>query len=296
MQLAVTLNQIESIGPFRRSGADVFVVGVHGLTHRFGQTFSLETLSAVQTNIHAAGGVMWVALNGLYHPKQLPLLEATLDALAKTPPTRILFADTAVYVLAKARGLANRLIYHSETYVSAAADLFFWQEQGIAGVVPGRETTLTDLLQMGSMTPLPLTWVGHGYINMFHSRRPLIHHYLDHTGFGNQDAFNAKPLDLYETTREEAFPILEDVYGTHIFRAKPLASFQELPKLLPILETMIIQSLFMSQEEVMAIISDYRSGLDGAELGPLIDRYQGLCDSGFYYKETVLEKQREVKV
>lgn len=295
MQLAVTLTHSNLIGPFKRSGADVFVVGVDGLSHRFGQTFPLASLGSCQAKIHAVGGTMWVALNGLYHPKQLPALKTAFETLATQPPERILFADTAVYMLAESHGLTHRLIYHPETYVSATADLTFWHEKGIAGVIPTRETTLADLRFMGQHRPLPLIWVGHGAINMFHSRRPLVQHYLEHTHADNRDLPKAKRLDLYESTRDDAFPILEDAYGTHIFRAKPLASFQELPQLIPIIDTMVIQTLFMEDEAVIDVISDYKTALEGADLTPLIQKYATRCDSGFYYKDTVLEKLREVR-
>lgn len=295
MQLAVTLRHSDLIGPFRRSGADVFVVGIEGLTHRFSQTFSLEEIASCQSKVQAAGGILWVALNGLYHPDQLPALEKAIDVLAKHPPERILFADTAVYMFAQSRGLTNRLIYHPETYVSATADLFFWHEQGIAGVVPTRETTLADLIMMGKNRPLPLIWVGHGAINMFHSRRPLLQHYLDHTDAPEKDTHLNKRLDLYETTREDAFPIFEDGYGTHVFRAKPLASFQELKQLMPIIDTMIIQTLFMEDDAVIQVLADYRAAMQGDNLTPLIEKYATVCDSGFYYKETVLEKLRGVR-
>ncbi|TVP94795.1 MAG: hypothetical protein EA374_06175 [Acholeplasmatales bacterium] len=294
MQLAVTLTDFDLIGPFKRSGADVFVVGINGLTHRYGKTFSLDALPRLHAAIRATGAQMWVALNGLYHPAQLPVLQAALDRLANDPPSQILFADTAVYALAQDRALTKRLIYHPETYVSAAADLRFWHEQDIGGIIPARETTLDALMYMGRMSPLPLMWVGHGYINMFHSRRPLVRHYLDHTGHAYPEAYHAKRLDLHETTRQDAFPILEDDYGTHVFRAKPLASFAELPKLSPWLNTLIVQSLFLNDEDVATVLADYRALLDGAALEPLVEKYASSCDNGFYYKQTILEKKRGV--
>ncbi len=285
MNLAVTYDHESTLKAQKEAGADIVIVGVERFSMRMKSPLSLEALEGVVKAAHACGMACWANLNAPIHEPDLDMLKTTLNEVLATDIDKVLFADLAVFnVAGKA---TNRLIYHPDTYATDLGDSLFFAREGIGGIVAGRELTI-DAIETMSEGPLPVVIVGHGHLPMFHSRRPLVEHYVEHTGDATPDTIKTKKtLTLVESTREEAYPIVQDGFGTHVFRAKPTASFAVLERLKNVVDTLVVDGLWFSPDVVLDTLSDYRASLSGKAPRQSYDH----CDTGFYDKRTVTMKE-----
>lgn len=285
MKLALPIKHKNDIERFINLDVDTLIIGITPYAHRMEGTFKIDELKPLIETIKNHHKHAWINLNALCHEDDLNGLETILRNIGSLPIDGILFADLAVYQYAKTYGLTNKLIYYPETYTTSAHDVHFWHNEGIKSLVIGREMTLNDIVAMTESQTLPLTLVGHGYLNMFHSKRPLVENYFKYTK--DQDTSrvkNNRNLTLIEERRNETYPILQDDYGTHIFRSKPIASFSVLETLKPRIDTMIIDTVLLREDTITQIIKDYQAALAGepVDLSP----YEDTTDTGFYFKET----------
>lgn len=292
MKLAVTLNHKEALSDLLRKDIDAIILGLEHYAHRMETTFDLATLEELIKTIKTHHKNVYIALNIIMHDHQIDGLYEVLNKLSTLEIDGILFADLAVYMAAKTYDLTQKLIYYPETYVTSLEDTIFWASQSIKAVVLARELTLDDITYILENKPLPVIVVGHGYLNMFHSRRPLVENYFKHTE--DQDPIitkDKKTLTLIEEKRSDRYKIIQDQFGTHIYRAKPLESLSVLDALNQ-LDTLIIDTAFFTIEESLAIIDDYVLKRDHKPVD--LSHYEATHDHGFYYKKTVLKKEGDV--
>ena len=286
MKLAVTLSNPQAIGAYKASHADAVIVGLEKLSMRIKQQFSLEALDEIIEACQKENLKLYVLANALLHEEDLEWAERAVEELAQKSVDGILVADLAMINFAKKANILSKLIYYPETYTTSYEDTLFFDKLGLKRMVVGREVTLKGILAM-AQGPMELLLVGHGFLNMFHSRRPLVENYFKHTK--DQEAHVVKDkrnLKLVEETRDEAYPIIQDEYGTHIYRAKALASFSVLKTLSQAIDTMIIDTYFLEDDAVLTILEDYHRALQGR---PIVGKYDD-CDDGFYFKETITVK------
>ena len=291
MKLAVTLTDQASLSKLLPY-TDIFIIGLHGLTHRMNTTFDLDTALSLMNEIKSHSKEVFINLNRLYHDEDLTPLEDALKALKDTGVDGILFADLAVSEVAESVDLKETLIYAPETYLSHSLDVAFWEEENIKAVLLSKEMTLEDILSLKKHTDFPLGFVGHGYTNMFHSRRPLIENFFKHTKDLDPKALNDKRnLTIVEEIRDEHYPIYQDSYGTHIFRALPRESFSVLHELSSTLDFMIIDSILSKEEEIITAVKDYSDALKHGVNDDVLTKYKKTHDQGLLFKKTVLHKE-----
>lgn len=294
MEFAVMLNHERLLDSLLKKEIQAVIVGVDKLSHRMETTFPLDEIEIFVKRIHNQNKKILLNMNALLHHPQLPLLEESFANINELNIDGILFADLAVYQAAKRYNLEDKLIYYPETYLTSNEDVRFWQGENIQSVVLGRELTLNDIEMIGKDKALPLVLVGHGYLNMFHSRRPLVENFLKFTNDEHpEDLKDKKNLTIVEEIRDEAYPIVQDDFGTHVFRAKPLASFKALERLKPIIDMFIIDTLFFKDEAILTTVDDYLNFAQKADES-IIKKYEATHDEGFYHKRTIyLEKGGE---
>ncbi|MFW6319361.1 MAG: peptidase U32 family protein [Bacillota bacterium] len=289
MKLAVPIKHKHDIERFIHLNIDTLIIGITPYAHRMEGTFKIDELKPLIETIKTHHKNVWINLNALCHEDDLKGLNTILKNIESLPIDGILFADLAVYQYAKTYALTNKLIYYPETYTTSSKDVQFWHNEGIKSLVIGREMTLNDIKAMTEAQTMPLTLVGHGYLNMFHSKRPLVENYFKYTKDQDIDRVkNNRNLTLIEERRNETYPILQDDYGTHIFRSKPIASFSVLETLKSRIDTMIIDTVLLREDMITQIIKDYQALLAGKQVD--LSRYENTTDTGFYFKETGTKK------
>ncbi|MFH5881533.1 MAG: peptidase U32 family protein [Candidatus Izemoplasmataceae bacterium] len=294
MKLAVTLNDETTLEQLLETEVDTIIIGYENLSHRMKVTYDIETIKGLVNKVKSHQKSVWINMNIIMHDDHIEAAQDALSDLKELDIDGILFADLAVYVLSESFGLTNKLIYYPETYTTSRIDAEFWKHEKIQSIVLARELTLKDVLEISIDAPLPITLVGHGYLNMFHSRRPLVENFFKYTEEENPDSIkNSKKLTIVEEQRDESYKIVQDAFGTHIFRAKPLASFSVLEQIKPHIDTLIIDTLFLEQH-TFDLINDYYVALNSKSYEAIIEKYKETHDDGFYFKKTILNKKGEI--
>jgi len=264
-----------------------FILPVKNHAMRFSDEFSVDEIAQMINTIHSKDKLAYVALNAIYHEDQLEDLKNTVKNIAKQPIDGLYFADLSVFEYANEFGLKDKLIYYPETYVTNYQDMAFWQQENISSAVLSREMTLEDIENIALNTTLDVSIIGHGYLNMFHSKRRLIKTFLNYTKKDNLPSKNKQTYKLIEEIRDEAYPIYQDQFGTHIFREKPLSSIQVFDVIHRYVDHFIIDTQFYSKVQVLQIVSDYCALKRGESINKV---YYKDHDDGFYHKKTVYKQ------
>jgi putative protease len=292
MKLCVTPFHLDDIEVLINNGADIILLGNEQFANRLNSSFTIDEIQVAANQIHHLEKELFVNINLIVHHDDLEPLNQFLDELIKANVDGILFSDLAVYQLAKEKGIVNKLIYHPETLITNTFDSLFWHKQGIKGVIIAKEITLDDIKLIIDTKHTEIGLIGHGQLNMFHSRRPLVENFMKYNDQDYKQVIASKNLRLVEELRSEVYPIVQDNHGTHIFRDKTLESFLEINELTN-LDYFIIDGLFRDQAYVVEMVQAYnilRKNYDQTYAKKLREKYQEDHDQGFYYKKTVYDK------
>jgi len=294
MELAVTPFNVNSIRELSENGADIFIIGNKQFANRLANSFSLEKIIEANEIIKLLKKKIYVNLNLIIHNIDLNNVKEFLKYIKKLNVDGIIFGDLAIYQLAKEMDLVNKLIYNPETLNTNYYDPVYWSNKGILGLTISKEITLEDISIIAKNSKIEISLIGHGYLNMFHSKRPLIENFLKYTNNEYDNYIENRNLRLVEEIRDEAYPIFQDSHGTHIFRAKSMESFKEVNILKKMIEIFIIDGIFKDTNYLIKTLKNYKtllSSISNKEKALEISKqYEKDHDSGFLYKKTVYVK------
>ena len=283
MNLVVRLKQLNEIEYLSQLGVDVFCIDTRYAAKRI-SNFDIESIQLAKKQIYKLNKQIYVLINNIIHESDLLDLENYLKELKMIEVDGIIINDLTVYVLAKKFGMENLIIYQPGTFNTDTYSKDYFSNRNILGITISREITLEEIKQITKETSnLDLSLIIHGYLDMFYSKRKLISRYLEYKNIEGKNLVNSYDLRLNEEIRpNDYYPILEDEFGTHIFRSKKLVSFDEINDLKENINTFFIERIFMSDEEYYDSIKLYTNKISKTEF---LDKYTDY-DSGFYYRRT----------
>ncbi|KFZ27179.1 MAG: Peptidase family U32 [Candidatus Izimaplasma bacterium HR2] len=291
MKIAVTPLGVKGIEGLSANGADIFLIGNSSFGNRLVYSFSTIEITNANNLIKSLNKEIYIVMNYIVHNANIKSLKEFLDFVKELDVDGIIFGDLAVYQLAKKIGIEDKLIYSPETLNTNYYDPIFWSRQGIKGLTISKEITLEDIKQISKDKVLEISLIGHGHLNMFHSRRPLIENFFKYTNQEYKDYIENRNLRVVEEIRNESYPIFQDNHGTHIFRDKSLESFQEVNILNDYLDVFIIDGIFKDNRYLEEALKHYKELLNNKGDAKSISKlYEGNHDSGFLYKKTVYDK------
>ncbi len=293
LKLAVTPFNVSSIKQLSKHGADVFIIGNEEYANRLVHSFSMVEITDAVTEIKQEQKEVYISVNLILHNADIKPVSDFLDFIAKLDVDGIIFADLGIYIIAKKKGLESKLIYNPETLNTSSYDPIYWGKKNIKGLTISREITLEDIQEICEDSPIEISLIGHGHLNMFHSRRPLIENFFKYTKEEYETFINNRNLRIVEEIRNEAYPIFQDNHGTHIFREKALESYKEMTILKKHLDVFFIDGIFKDTNYLLDTLKNYHALLekDNLEFAEKLTKiYQKDHDSGFLYKKTVYDK------
>lgn len=293
MKFAVTPFSIESINDLCNHGADIFVVGTEEFSNRLAHSFTMDEIETLVTVIHQREKEVYISANMIVHHSDLEKIESFLGEMKKLEVDGIIFGDLAVYQIAKRLEIQHLLIYNPETLNTNYFDPIFWDKKGIKGLTISKEITLDDIKKIAEKSTIEISIIGHGHLNMFHSRRPLIENFFKYNKDSFEQYIENRNLKLVEEIRDEAYPIFQDIHGTHIFRDKALESYQEIITLSKIIDVFIVDGIFKDTNYMIETMKNYQLILqnnDPLQATNISKHYESDHDSGFLYKKTVYDK------
>lgn len=269
---------IEEMDKLHQLGIDIFCLDTVFTTKKI----VLFSLDDVKEAVNKYPNHIYILLNRMIHEKDLEPLKSYLNSLKTIAISGIVINDFTVFVLAKTCGLEHLIIYQPGSFNTDTYSEVYLAERKIKGITLSREITLDEIKAFG-ITKLELSLIGHGYLDMFYSKRKLVTNFLIHKQIQGLNLQNNYDLRLNEEIREnEFYPIFEDAFGTHIFRSKKLISYDEIKALEPVICDFFIERIFLSNQEYYDTILLYNHSITETQF---IKKYDNF-DSGFYYKRT----------
>jgi len=289
MRIVATLYDIEEIPGLSALGADAFLVHPAELSCKTRRSFSRPELMEILRRAHRFGKPVYVHLNRMIHEPDLPVLDDFMHFLSGTAIDGIVCFDLSVLALAQTHGLVGKVIYRPGTMNTNSYDPWFFRKLHLKGITLSKDITLSELISIGeNYQGMEISVVGHGYLFLFYSKRPLLRNYFIHKDVKMAGFLGDESFRLVEKSRpEDWYPIFEDAAGTHIFRAKKLQSFNEIKVLRPYLADLFVDRLFQKDDEYFAAIQAYA---DETKESAFLQTFGSECDSGFYYQKTLWKK------
>lgn len=293
MKIAVTPFAISSIPKLIEQGADIIIAGNAKYANRLVKSYSDLEISEISNLVKSLGKELYIQMNFIVHNDQLEDLELYLDMIGKLDIDGIIFGDLAVYQIAKRKSLEHLLIYNPETLNTNYYDPIYWGDRGIKGLTIAKEISLDDIHEIYQKSPIEISIIGHGFLNMFHSRRPLIENFFKYRSEEYEKYLESRTLHLVEEIRNETYPVFQDEHGTHIFRDKAMESYKEIYQLQQMIDVFIIDGIFQDTEYLVETVGNYHTLLQSNQpdlADQISKKYAKDHDSGFLYKKTVYDK------
>jgi len=283
LNIVARLKSREEIERLVDLGVDVLMIDTKDLTTKSLFPFDQNDLSEIDQLIKNYDVNLYVYVNKMIHENDLENLNQWMKLFKTVDVDGIVINDFTVYVVAKDHGLENKVIYQPGTMNTNTFDAMFLEGK-IKGMTLSKEITLEEILEIvKSPSKINYSLVGHGYIDMFYSKRKLITNYFIHKNRKFHKIKGNHHFVLEEKTRDNIYyPILEDQIGTHIFRDKKLISFDEIDHIKEYITDFFIERLFIDDEEYYDTIQAYQN----KELQDIfLNRYKNF-NNGFYYLPT----------
>jgi putative protease len=242
------------------------------------RNFSPDELADAVCYAHARGVRVYIALNILAHPSDLPGLSAQLRDLRSIRPDGLIISDPGV--LSLAREWAPEIALHISTQASVtnARAARFWASQGVRRIILARELTLAEIARIRAEVPtdMELEAFVHGSMCMAYSGRCLLSNFLNSRSANQGEC--AQPCrfayEIHESGKPEpALQLEEDSRGAYLLNSRDLCMIEHIPELVAAgISSLKIEGRTKSTFYVATAVKAYREALDRYRADP--DHYE----------------------
>lgn len=283
LNIVATLKSFDELDHLSALGVDVFLVHTEQFTRNKITSFSIQEIKDLTQAVHRLNKKLYILINVMIHEEMTASLNLFLKDIKEIGIDGIVAFDFSLFPFLKKQNMESMMIYQPGTMNTNNYDSWFSKSQGLKGLTISKEITLAELLEVsGTITGIEYSYVGHGYLEMFYSRRPLLTNYHLFKGNSIESIKNNHHFSLQEELRvDEMYPVIEDEFGTTIFRSKKLSSFQEIGVIFPYIHDFFIERIFLSDEEYYKSITAYTHEKSQSSF---MSVHQDEYDSGFYYR------------
>ena len=273
-ELLIPASSLEVLKVAVTFGADAVYVGgeAFGLRAK-AKNFSMEDMAEGIQFAHEHGVKVYVTANILAHNRDLDAAREYFKELKAIGPDALIISDPGMFMIA--REVCPEIDIHISTQANNVnyMTFLFWQEQGAARVVTGRELSLEEIRQIRDYIPdsLEIETFVHGAMCISYSGRCLLSNFF--TGRdANQGACTHpcrwKYSVVEETRPGEYMPVYENERGTYIFNSKDLCMIDHLPDLVEAgVDSLKIEGRMKTALYVATVARTYRKALDDLAQG-----------------------------
>ena len=202
MKFLCTIPNVEAFSQIKHL-CDGVIMTNHKYSSRYETSFSFEEILQIVKKCNTAKMEAYLLVDNILTDSDIKDIYKLIDT----------FKDTNL----KEYNLTKKGVYNPSTLISNYVDFLFWKEFKIKGLFPTLEIPLTDIEIIGKNKKVKLYYKGFGMNVMFHSKRKLLTTYKEHKNI-LYDFVGSNELTLIEETRKEAYKIIENEHGTHIYQ------------------------------------------------------------------------------
>ena len=273
-ELLIPASSLEVLKVAVTFGADAVYVGgeAFGLRAK-AKNFSMKDMAEGIQFAHEHGVKVYVTANILAHNRDLDAAREYFKELKAIGLDALIISDPGMFMIAKE--VCPEIDIHISTQANNVnyMTFLFWQEQGAARVVTGRELSLEEIRQIRDHIPdsLEIETFVHGAMCISYSGRCLLSNFF--TGRdANQGACTHpcrwKYSVVEETRPGEYMPVYENERGTYIFNSKDLCMIDHLPDLVEAgVDSLKIEGRMKTALYVATVARTYRKALDDLAQG-----------------------------
>lgn len=281
MQYLTTIYKIENANKLLEVSSGL-IVGLKDYGTRETSRFSLSEFKELSNMTNKLSKKLYVSFKMMLHEPKVESFKALIHAINDLPFTGYIIGDIGYYYLLKDTG--KEIIYNPETLLTNTYDLNTYFDLGLQGTFISKEVNLEEIKEMLKNKKGKIFMTGHGYLNMFYSRRLLLDSYFEQ--IGKTHDYHHEQMRIKEERRDPLHPILEDENGTHVYRSDVTSTLDILNELTN-LDYLVIDSIFHNDAYAIEILKLYQSEIDLDKVSQLQEKYNETWDTGFLYLRTI---------
>lgn len=241
------------------AGADGILFGGESYEHR---VIAPEEYERAWQMAREAGARIDFNTPRIVHDGQQKHVERLLDAFAAFPPDAVHVHNIAM--LALVRRLTDFAIHADYSLISYNKQtLAFLKDYGASGATLSPELTAKEIRQLAKESPLPLTCIVHGRLELMVSNYCVTGSFLGGCGEGPCTQPCTRGHFALKDRKDALFPLAMDQFcHMHVLNSKVLSMMPHAMKFRAAgIETMQIEAKAMGEKEIAAIVRAYRKAM-----------------------------------
>ena len=241
------------------AGADGILFGGESYEHR---VIAPEEYERAWQMAREAGARIDFNTPRIVHDGQQKHVECLLDAFAAFPPDAVHVHNIAM--LALVRRLTDFAIHADYSLISYNKQtLAFLKDYGASGATLSPELTAKEIRQLAKESPLPLTCIVHGRLELMVSNYCVTGSFLGGCGEGPCTQPCTRGHFALKDRKDALFPLAMDQFcHMHVLNSKVLSMMPHAMKFRAAgIETMQIEAKAMGEKEIAAIVKAYRKAM-----------------------------------
>jgi len=284
MKIVVTCDSYKQFNELKEY-ADAFILSNIHFSTRFKRSISFNIINKIL--IEKKDIEIFLNVIPFFTDLDYQMLLKNLKKINLELVDGFIIGDLGTYEVFNKLGLANKIIYDSSTLLTNKFDFNMYTNLNIKGAFVSKEINLDGIIEICEYKTYPVFMFGFGHMNLFTSRRNLVTNYTLEYGINLKKIKNNHQYYLVEENRDnKKFPILEDNYGTHVFKDKIFECLTVLDKLKKI-DYIIVDNLFIKNafyKEALIQFS-YKKQLNNTS--DFIKNNQNIFDNNHLYLKTI---------
>lgn len=241
------------------AGADGILFGGESYEHR---VIAPEEYERAWQMAREAGARIDFNTPRIVHDGQQKHVERLLAASAAFPPDAVHVHNIAM--LALVRRLTDFAIHADYSLISYNKQtLAFLKDYGVAGATLSPELTAKEIRQLAKESPLPLTCIVHGRLELMVSNYCVTGSFLGGCGEGPCTQPCTRGHFALKDRKDALFPLAMNQFcHMHVLNSKVLSMMPHAMKFRAAgIETMQIEAKAMGEKEIAAIVKAYRKAM-----------------------------------
>lgn len=250
-------------------GADAVYCGLPSVSLRAKSTFTMADLKEGILYAHERGKKVYLTMNLFTHNSDIPRLTECVQMLNLLKPDGVIVADPGVFAFIGQ--MCPDLPRHISTQanVCSALTVQYWQNQGAALCVLGREVPLAEMREIRKMCPdIKLEAFVHGAMCVSYSGRCLLSNFMTGRSANKGNCAHSCRWKYKVYLEEEQRPgqfmeLEEDAHGTYIMNSRDLCLMPRLNEVMDVgIDSFKIEGRNKSEYYVAVAARAYRKAID----------------------------------